>query len=191
MLIGITLGDVTGIGPEVTLKALAKEAASDQARYLIIGDAAWVRRTNEQLQLKLPLEDYRDKHSAARISIYNPIAESLPPDLVAGSPAAARAAVAWLKEAAERCLRHELDAMVTAPVSKENIIRAGHAFVGQTEFLSQLAGTERTVMMLLGHDDRGRWLRVALATTHLPLKNVSEQLTRGKIELAIELAAKA
>jgi 4-hydroxy-L-threonine phosphate dehydrogenase PdxA len=56
MLIGITLGDVTGIGPEVTLKALAKEAASDQARYLIIGDAAWVRRTNEQLQLKLPLK---------------------------------------------------------------------------------------------------------------------------------------
>ena len=81
--------------------------------------------------------------------------------------------------------------MVTAPVSKENIIRAGHAFVGQTEFLSQIAGTERTVMMLLGHDDRGRWLRVALATTHIPLKMVSEQLTKAKIELAIELAAKA
>jgi 4-hydroxythreonine-4-phosphate dehydrogenase len=81
--------------------------------------------------------------------------------------------------------------MVTAPVSKENIIRAGHAFVGQTEFLSQIAGTDRTVMMLLGHDEHGRWLRVALATTHVPIKMVSEQLTRDKIELAIELAAKA
>jgi 4-hydroxythreonine-4-phosphate dehydrogenase len=191
MWIGITLGDVTGIGPEVTLKALAAEAQSDDARYLIIGDAACARRTNQQLGLNLSLPDYRDDDSASRISIFNPLPGPLAPDLVEGSPAAARAAVAWLKEAAQRCLRHELDAMVTAPVSKENIIRAGHAFVGQTEFLSQIAGTDRTVMMLLGHDERGHWLRVALATTHVPLKLVSEQLTKGKIELAIELAAKA
>jgi 4-hydroxythreonine-4-phosphate dehydrogenase len=190
MLIGITLGDVTGIGPEVTLKALAKEAPADDARYLIIGDAGCLEQTNEQLQLKLPLEDFR-KNPAARISVFNPLSDPLPRDLMPGSPGAARTAVAWLKEAAERCLRHELDAMVTAPVSKENIIRAGHAFVGQTEFLSQIAGTNRTVMMLLGHDERGRWLRVALATTHVPLKMVSQQLTREKIELAIQLAAKA
>jgi 4-hydroxythreonine-4-phosphate dehydrogenase len=191
MLIGITLGDVTGIGPEVTLKALAKEASSGATRYLIIGDAGHIRRTNEQLQLKLELGDFRGQDSSTRISIFNPLADPLPPDLIAGSPAAARAAVAWLKEAAERCLRQELDAMVTAPVSKENIIHAGQAFVGQTEFLSQIAGTDHTVMMLLGHDERGRWLRVALATTHVPLKMVSEQLTRPKIELAIKLAAQA
>jgi 4-hydroxythreonine-4-phosphate dehydrogenase len=63
--------------------------------------------------------------------------------------------------------------------------------VGQTEMLSQLARTERTAMMLLGQDDRGRWLRVALATTHVPLKNVSDQLTTAKIETAIDLAAQA
>lgn len=191
MWIGITLGDVTGIGPEVTLKALAKEAAAGDAHYLIIGDAGWVRRANQQLGLNLPLADYRDKNSSDRISIFNPLPAPLSPDLTEGSPAAASAAVAWLKEAAERCLRHDLDAMVTAPVSKENIIRAGHAFVGQTEFLSQIAGTDRTVMMLLGHDERGRWLRVALATTHIPIKVVAGQLTKAKIELAIEMAAKA
>jgi 4-hydroxythreonine-4-phosphate dehydrogenase len=76
-------------------------------------------------------------------------------------------------------------------VNKEAIIRSGKNFVGQTEFLSELAGTERTVMMLLGTDERGRWLRVALATTHLPLKHVADQLTQSKIELAIELAADA
>jgi len=190
MLIGITLGDVTGIGPEVTLKALAKEAPASDARYLIIGDAEALQRTNEQLHLKLQLEEYR-KNPSARVSVFNPLPDSLPRDLAPGSPAAAHAAVAWLKEAAEKCLKHELDAMVTAPVSKENIIRAGHAFVGQTEFLSQIAGTDRTVMMLLGHDERGRWLRVALATTHVPVKMISEQLTREKIELAIQLAANA
>lgn len=191
MRIGITLGDVTGIGPEVTLKALAKEAAADDAHYLIIGDAEWVKRTNQQLGLNLPLTDYRDKNTSGRFSIFNPLPGSLAPNLTEGSPAAASAAVAWLQTAAERCLQGELNAMVTAPVSKENIIRAGHEFVGQTEFLSQIAGTERTVMMLLGHDERGRWLRVALATTHVPIKMVSEQLTQAKIELAIEMAAKA
>jgi 4-hydroxythreonine-4-phosphate dehydrogenase len=57
--------------------------------------------------------------------------------------------------------------------------------------LSELAGTNRTAMMLLGSDDRGRWLRVALATIHIPIREVSARLTTGKIELAIELAAQA
>jgi 4-hydroxythreonine-4-phosphate dehydrogenase len=111
--------------------------------------------------------------------------------LAAGSPAAARAAVAWLTDGAQRCLSQETDALVTAPLSKEAVVRSGQPFIGQTEFLSQLAGTDRTIMMLLGDDDRGRWLRVALATTHLPLKMVPEQLRAERIQLAIELAAQA
>src|SRR5690606_34987135 len=83
------------------------------------------------------------------------------------------------------------DALVTAPVNKEAIMRSGQPFIGQTEFLSELAGTNQTAMMLLGQDDRGRWLRVALATTHLPLKLVATQLRPEKIELAIRLAEKA
>ena len=104
---------------------------------------------------------------------------------------AAHAAVAALRDGGQRCLRGELDAMVTAPVNKESIIRAGHKFVGQTEFLSELAGAKRTAMMLLGTDERGRWLRVALATVHIAIKAVPEKLTAEKITLAIELAAQA
>jgi len=111
--------------------------------------------------------------------------------LPAGSPVAARAAIAWLRDGAERCLRGELDALVTAPVNKEAIIRAGHKFVGQTEFLSELAGAKRTAMMLLGHDEENRWLRVALATIHISIKSVPEKLTPEKITLAIELTAQA
>jgi 4-hydroxythreonine-4-phosphate dehydrogenase len=81
--------------------------------------------------------------------------------------------------------------LVTAPLNKAATVQSGLPFIGQTEFLSQLAGTDHTIMMLLGHDDRGRWLRVALATTHLPLKLVAENLSAAKIGLAIELAAKA
>jgi len=189
--IGITLGDVAGIGPEVTLKALVSESASDDTRYLLIGDAGHARRLNEHFGLNLPLQTFGGWKEPGRFFILNPLSESLPADLVEGSPAAARAAMAWLEEGARLCLRQELDAMVTAPVNKASIIRAGHAFVGQTEFLSQLAGAERTAMMLLGQDAGGRWLRVALATIHIPLRMVAEHISEAKIQLVIELAARA
>lgn len=189
--IGITLGDVTGIGPEVALKAIAAELASDETRYLLIGDAGYVDRLNQELYLNVPIRTFGGPDDPGRVFIANPLSEPVAPSLVEGSPAAARAAVAWLTDGAHRCLQHELDALVTAPVSKEAIVRSGQAFIGQTELLAQLAGADRTAMMLLGQDERGRWLRVALVTTHLPLKLVAEHINKAKVELAIELAAQA
>ena len=189
--IGISLGDVTGIGPEVTLKALASEISTDDARYLIVGDAPLLRELNSRLRLNLGLETYQGPGSAGRLCVANPLSQSLPQGMALGAAPAAHAAVAWLEDGAKRCLRCELDVLVTAPVSKDAIIRAGHAFVGQTEFLSQLAGTDRTVMMLLGQDDHERWLRVALVTTHVSIKLLPQQITQPKVELAIELAARA
>ena len=189
--IGIALGDITGIGPEVTLKALAQELGANQARYLLIGDHASLRRLDGQFCLRLPLQPFRGYEEPGRIFIHSPLPEPLPEVLTPGSPTAALAAVKWLTDGAQRCLRQELDALVTAPVNKESIIRSGQSFVGQTEFLSELADTNRTVMMLLGSDDRQRWLRVALATTHLPLRMVAEKLERSKVELGIERAAEA
>lgn len=189
--IGISLGDVTGVGPEVTLKAIAAELPADDARYLLIGDAGVIQGINDQLGLKLSIAPLGDASQSTRIFVTNPLADAMPADLVDGSSTAARAAVAWLKDGAERCLRQELDALVTAPVNKEAIVRSGHAFVGQTEFLSQLAEAPRTAMMLLGHDEQGRWLRVALVTTHVPLKQVPTHVTPAKIMLAIELATQS
>jgi 4-hydroxythreonine-4-phosphate dehydrogenase len=189
--IGISLGDVTGVGPEVTLKAMAAEAAADDTRYLLIGDAWELNRVNQQTGLDLCLETFTDSPGPGRFFVTNPLTDPLPAHLPAGAAAAANASVAWLAEAGRRCLRGELDAMVTAPVNKESIIRTGHKFVGQTEFLSDLAQTSQTAMMLLGHDERGRWLRVALATIHIPLKTVSDRLTPEKLMLAIELAAQS
>ncbi len=189
--IAISLGDVTGIGPEVALKAVAAEFNSDTRRYLLIGDIEHTRRLNSTLGLNLQLDVCEPKKSSSRICLHNPLAESLPTELTPGSPAVARAAIAWLTDGAQRCLRLEADALVTAPVNKEAILRSGQPFIGQTEFLSEMAGTNQTAMMLLGQDDRGRWLRVALATTHLPLKLVATQLRPEKIDLAISLASKA
>jgi 4-hydroxythreonine-4-phosphate dehydrogenase len=189
--IGISLGDATGVGPEVALKAVAAEAAADETKHLLIGDEKLLRHLNQKLALNLPLKKFSDYADTGKFSIANPLATPLPENLPAGAPPAAHAAIAALHDGGQRCLRGELDALVTAPVNKEAIIRAGHKFVGQTEFLSELAGTKRTAMMLLGTDERGRWLRVALATVHISIKSVPEKLTAEKITLAIELAAQS
>jgi 4-hydroxythreonine-4-phosphate dehydrogenase len=228
--IGISLGDVTGIGPEVALKALAEGRETHWTRYLLIGDLDYIQETNRKIGANLALEelkgelpDFADESQPAkgmsdskvarlgsaaqggttflalgkkpekdgRIFVCNPWREPLSKNLPSGAPEAAQAAVAWLRDGAERCLRGELDALVTAPVNKEAIVRSGQQFVGQTEFLSELAGAKRAAMMLLGQDERGRWLRVALVTTHFPLKVVPEQITKEKVEMTIELATQA
>lgn len=190
--LGISLGDVTGVGPEVALKAVAAEARKDNFKYLFIGDEHILARFNEKLSLNLPLKKFSGCKDAGKFFVANPFEEKFSAKLSAGNPMAAKAAIAWLRDGAEQCLRAELDALVTAPVNKEAIVRAGFKnFVGQTEFLSGLAGAKRTAMMLLGHDDKNRWLRVALATIHIAIKSVPKKLTAAKISLAVELAAQA
>jgi 4-hydroxythreonine-4-phosphate dehydrogenase len=189
LLIGISLGDITGISAEVTLKAIAEDFHSDDTRYLLIGDLDQARALSSRLGLELALPRTA-RGETGRISFCTPT-EPLPSGLPPGSPLAAKAAMAWLEEGARRGLSREIDALVTAPVNKESIMRAGVAFVGQTEFLSEFAAAEKTAMMLLGRDSRGQWLRVALATTHLPIKSVSQHLSQENIQVAVELAARA
>ena len=188
--IGVTLGDVTGIGPEVTVKALTQAAieAPDIA-FVVLGDRAWLNRNRGQKFDPLPTWEPRNPRPG--VAILDPRGTGLPTDLRPGAVPAARAALDWLREGANRCLRGELAALVTGPVCKESIMATGEAFVGQTEFLSALTGTDRAIMMLLGTDERGRWLRVALATTHLPISGVAAALSQARVELAIERAAEA
>jgi 4-hydroxythreonine-4-phosphate dehydrogenase len=188
--IGISLGDVTGVGPEITLKALARIPA-DQHRFLILGDIARLSQARDQLGISLDFQPFENYQSQGRVWVLNPNPEPIPAVLPQGSEIAARAAIAWLRDGAQRCLRRELDALITAPLNKAAVIGAGLRFVGQTEFLSELAGASKTAMMLLGTDDRNRWLRVALATTHVPIRQVADRLSQDRIEQVIERTAQA
>jgi 4-hydroxythreonine-4-phosphate dehydrogenase len=185
--LGITLGDVTGIGPEITVKALRALGGEPGPDFLILGDAGWLERANRSVGL-----DWRPRAAGpGRFLQEDPRPAPLPASLSPGAPEAARAAVDWLREAAHRCLRGELAGVVTAPVNKAAIIRAGIPFVGQTELFARLAGDASVGMMLLAPDERGRWLRVLLVTTHLPLREVPAAITREKVRRACELAAAA
>ena len=154
--IGISLGDVTGIGPEVALKAVAAEAGADDTKYLFIGD----RKTLDALEsktfgLNLPLKQFSSYAKSANFSFTNPFNESYPKNLLNGSSIAAIFLGMTSRRRGNVVCAANWTRIVTAPVNKESIIRAGHKnFVGQTEFFSELAGTKRTAMMLLGHDEQ-------------------------------------
>lgn len=188
--LGITLGDPSGVGPEVTLKALARLDRGDSFKYLLLGDARLVARLNESLNLHLPLQPFQATNRDGKF-FFSHTGPELPDSPACGSPAAAESAMAALTEGAGRCLAGELQGIVTAPVNKESIIKLGRPFMGQTEYLAGLANTEHFAMMLLGSDDRGRWLRVALVTTHVPLRTVADHLSTAKIIQTIKLAAES
>jgi 4-hydroxythreonine-4-phosphate dehydrogenase len=189
--LGICLGDVTGIGAEVTLKALALLPEQCATRFLILGDLELLQSQQTQLGLSLPLKRFASFDDNGPFLVHNTFPEKLIDRLPAASTLAARAAISWLSETAQFCLRGDLDGMITAPLNKAAVIHAGIPFVGQTEWLSQLANCSRTAMMLLGPDSQDRWLRVALATTHLPLRSVPDRLNRALIRQTIELTLHA
>ena len=195
MVITLACGDPCGVGPEVTLRALSAELASDDAcSYRLHGDLTQLRALNETLGLRLVLGSAADT-TRSRVLVCDPKSAALRPSPAGEFPRgleSARAAMTWLANGAQDCLRGDSHALVTAPVCKETIIDAGYPdFVGQTEFLAGLAGVPDPVMMLLGADDRGRWLRVALATIHIPLAEVARRLSASAVELAIGRAIDA
>ena len=170
--IGITLGDLNGIGPEVALKALRQIGAARSVQFVLIGSPHAIRphlqsghRWPPQLLLWDPTPHLTPHCQPGRIT-----AE------------AARAAAAWIFFAVRACRAGLLDALVTAPISKEGFQLAGVHFPGHTEMLAQLTGARRYAMLLFGGP-----LRVILATRHLPLADVPAALTTAGLVETIKL----
>jgi 4-hydroxythreonine-4-phosphate dehydrogenase len=150
-VIALTSGEPAGIGPELCVR-LAAERFS--ARLVAIGDRALLAGFPEIEHV--------------------PLAQPRVPGRL--DPANSRYVLAVLERALAGCLSGEYHAMVTAPVQKSVINDAGIAFTGHTEFLAEQAHADHVVMMLVGGG-----LRVALATTHLPLSEVPRTITRDLI----------
>lgn len=169
MRLGISIGDPNGIGPEITLRALA--AFRNQAPDLLpIGDPDLLRR--EARNLNLPEPD-------PILPTENRYPRSLPGTVDA---AAGAASAAWVDQGVQACLRGELDGLITAPICKEAWHRAGIGFPGHTELLADRCHTDRFGMLLAG-----KGLRVMLATRHVPLASVPDTLDEREIRLAVDL----
>lgn len=187
LLIGITMGDPCGVGPEVIVKALAHPRLPGGFRPLVIGDAAALERAVRVCGAPLGVrpverpEDVPVEEGVIPLLEESRLAED---DLRYGKPTAAAgdAAYRYIRAAARLCLQGRLAAMVTAPISKDAMNRAGHHYPGHTELLAELCGTERYVMMLAGER-----LRVSLVTIHEALRDVPPLISREKVLTTIRV----
>ena len=180
--IALTAGEPAGIGPELCLAIAARPWA---ARLVAIAPLEHLRDVAARLELHVTPRAVSEPgpHRAGELQV---IDVPLPAPCHPGQPDArnADAVLGMLRRAARGCLAGEFDGMVTAPANKAIINEAGRPFSGHTEFLAELSGG--TPVMLLVADT----LRVALATTHLPLAKVPAAITRERIETVLRILAR-
>ncbi|WP_336365746.1 4-hydroxythreonine-4-phosphate dehydrogenase PdxA [Marinobacter sp. C2H3] len=176
LTLALTAGEPAGIGPELCLQ-LASEAR--EVGIVVVASDALLAERARLLGLAVDLVPWQPGERACtepgRLSVWPvPGCQSLAPGKL--DPANSRYVLDTLERAARACLAGEVDGMVTAPVHKGVINDAGIAFSGHTEFLQALCGVERVVMMLATES-----LRVALVTTHLPLRDVADAVTPERL----------
>ena len=181
--IALTAGEPAGIGPDLCIQLAQNQQHAD---LIVIADPQLLQQRAQQLGLTVTLEK-ADLSLAATVPDkgtlrYIPI--EVIESVVAGQLNNKNApyVLQTLQYALDGCLADRFDAVVTAPVHKAVINDANVAFTGHTEFFADGSETEQVVMMLATAD-----LRVALATTHLPLKDVSEAITATSLTRVIEI----
>ena len=170
-VIAVTSGEPAGIGPDICLTLAGKEFP---ARIVVVGDRGLLRQRAERLGIDIGTLDIR--HVPLRAPV------------VAGrlDVANARYVLDLLDVALAGCVGGEFAAMVTAPVHKGIINDAGIPFTGHTEYLAEKTNTPSVVMMLAGTGQLAG-LRVALATTHLPLKDVPAAITQTELTTTLRI----
>ena len=178
--LAITSGEPAGIGPELIA---AIDPAAFDARLVIIGDQDLIQTRAQQINRSIQLLPYQPQPASERASLeilhVDLVNESQPGQLDSDN---ASYVLGLLDRAANGCLAGEFDAMVTAPIQKDIINQAGVSFSGHTEYLAELCGMQKPVMLL--HADT---LRVALATTHLPLSKVAQAINAHELEQIIRI----
>lgn len=182
----ITPGEPAGIGPDVVISALCARTAPE-APPLIVADPALLAERARLLGLAVSIHECapadmpeRDER-CDRLHVW-PTRLRVPAQPGRLDPANADYVLETLRRATDACLQGAATGMVTGPVQKSVIMEAGHAFSGHTEFLAERCGGVRPVMMLVAPDARPLPLRVALATTHLPLRAVADSLSQAMLE---------
>ena len=183
-IMAVTSGEPAGVGPELCLRLLAYVAEKKPpARLIVLADRQLMLERASALGFAGALRDWTPglAPSAEALDVLH---LPLPVPSRPGQLDSANApyVLQLLDRALDGCRAGEFAAMVTAPVHKGVINDAGIPFTGHTEYLAEKTNTPRVVMMLAGGG-----LRVALATTHLPLKDVSAAITQDSLEQTIRI----
>ena len=183
-LIAITMGDATGVGPEVIMKSLAHADLYERCRPLVIGDADRLRQAGAIVGVALDVRSIETPEAGKfRSGIVDCLdLKLIPPGLPFGklSPVAGDAAYQYLRVATELAVAGKVAAICTAPLNKEALHAGGHKFPGHTEMLAALTGTQEVSMMLTAPN-----LRVIHVTTHIGLADAIRKIEPELVERTI------
>ena len=189
-IIAITMGDPSGIGPEIIIKALQSPDIAKICVPLVIGDRLAVERALAVCGPALKIREVTAPEDARTVPAGTipllAISHLTEADMAYGAPsvAAGDAVYRYICHAAQLCLDGKVAAMATAPISKEAMHLAGHDYPGHTELLAELCGTDNFVMMLAGDI-----LRVSLVTIHEALQDVPRLVTFEQVLKTIRITA--
>jgi 4-phospho-D-threonate 3-dehydrogenase / 4-phospho-D-erythronate 3-dehydrogenase len=183
-IVGITMGDPAGVGPEIVMKALAVSEVHALCRPVVVGGADRLRLAGRLVRSKLEVRVVEaPTGQGAPAGIVECVDVGLAPDdLPWGrvSAAAGEAAYRYVERAVRLALDGAIEAICTAPLNKEALRAAGHAYPGHTELLAALSGAREVSMMLTAPT-----LRVIHVTTHLGLLDAIQRIDPGLVERTI------
>lgn len=184
VVVGITMGDPTGIGPEVIIKSLVDRSIRSRIVPIVFGDKGVLTRVAEDIGIKVRIRELASIENIRQIEIddreiyVRSISNLKMTRLRYGRPDrnCGRAMVNYIKEAVEAWKQGIIEALVTAPINKEIINEAGYRYGGHTEMIAELTGAKEFTMMFVSKN-----FKVSLVTIHLPLKDVSMKITPHRI----------
>lgn len=190
-LIGITLGDPAGIGPEITIKALTDHPVYGKCRPLVIGDACVLENaaliTDRPVRINVIEKPSDGEYRPGCIDVIDMKAVDMEKlEIGRVSAMAGEAAFQYVKKAIELAMAGEVDATVTNALNKEAINLAGRHYSGHTEIYAEFTGTEKYTMML-AHKD----LRVVHVSTHVSLREACGRVKKERILEVIRIADQA
>lgn len=190
-IVGITMGDAAGIGPEIIVMALVVPEVYRVCNPLVIGDAATIRDALKITHMQTKVEGIKRVDKAQFIKGVIEVLDLHNIDhgvLLKGrvDPMPGKAAFEYIERAVDLALSHKIQAIVTAPLNKGSLNKAGYHYSGHTEILAELCGVKEVCMMLIVGN-----LRVAHVSGHLPLTEACRAVNKERILTVIRLGAEA
>lgn len=179
--IGISLGDPSGISPEILIKSINKLPKRDVI-YVVYGGKKVLEKTAKILNKKLDFKVIENVEEIKKSGWY--LLNLFDQDFEPGKPSvlSGKASVIFLESAVKDILKKNTDAIVTLPISKRWIIQSGFKYAGHTDYLAEISKTKEYVMVLMC-----KKMKVGLITTHIPLKDVPKSITKEKIISKVRL----
>ncbi|MGA7935711.1 MAG: 4-hydroxythreonine-4-phosphate dehydrogenase PdxA [Kovacikia sp.] len=189
--LAVTIGDPAGIGPEVVLKALADRRGRRNDGITVVGSRTLLEQTYDRLRSRDRAMPLADPDQLMLLDV--PLAPSVEQEIVLGqgNAASGTASFRYLEIAIAHAMQGKFHGIVTGPIAKSAWKAAGHHYPGQTELLADRAGVEQFGMLFVARSPHTGWtLRTLLATTHIPLRQVSDLLTPDLMTRKLDLLVK-